>query len=392
MTMNNINATLTTTLSNTLNSLYAQAAKGDKVPAAKLHAIWMVGAEIPNDFAAIPEVTPASRRMRGRILALLVTVYISLDRDMLSSGRHVEPTHSRIARWAESEEKRIRRERMAHDTDGLENLAVLFNDSEAFIASDCCDFEAGQLIADSHGYKVVDDSNLDKLETQAERAHIMATTADLLADGCSLNRSGKLEHGGMDFSDAVRAEIGPWTYEFTTEDGEVVRLGYQGPAGQPTCPKCDGKFDHEGDCVDCGFNPRWDDEHTAWAEYIDNEERIENGYLADERRERGDRFALEFERAASCPADRLVKEYRAAWTRYRARHLAIGRALIHAPKGHGLWGHVWLSKQQWAVIEAAYAARARRTTVDKYGRPAIARERLRKEEVIRWADLAYSLL
>ncbi|MCK5016342.1 MAG: hypothetical protein KAS32_04645 [Candidatus Peribacteraceae bacterium] len=373
MPKNNNNINMNQVVANTMVRMYAEASNGVAVRPSKIHALWVVGAGLDNDLTPSKPKTPANLVLK--LMVLLVLTYVTLDRMVLASGKHREPSHSRTSRWADEETKRIQRDRVAVDTDGFEDLSVIRTDFEQFSSSNCTNFEAGQLVADCHGFKTVDDTNLDKMEAQAEKVHTMADIDDMLGDGMTLNNTGRLCHKGLDFVDAIRDEVGPWTYTFETDEGVEVVLGYEGTVSTME-----------------DMPERWTIEEESYLDDCDAKERIENGYLADERRERGDRFANEFDRALHCSSKRLVNEYRAAWTRYRARQLAIGRALVHAPRGHGLWGHGWLTKQQWMVIETTYAARAKRTTPDKWGRPHIAKERLRKEEVIKWAGLAYSLL
>jgi len=265
------------------------------------------------------------------------------------------------------------------------------SDSEAFYASDGTDLIAGQLMGDCHGAMVLDKDKLERIEAQVIKVHHMATVEDMEDDGMELNDKGKLTHKGISFADAVCDEVGPWTYDFDI-DGEEIRLGYQGTMSTETSPCCDEPMMDDGRCPGCGKDIRKEMEDNTWAAEQEHWACVEGGYMSDLRKERAHRFDLEFDRAVNCPAERIVQEYRAAWVRYRMAHLAIGRAVKSAPKGHGLWSHVWLTKDQWAVVEVAYASRARRTKVDQYGRPDIARERLVKADVIKWSTLAYSLL
>jgi len=358
-TLRAIDGSLQQTLANTMGSLYRRAREGDPtVTAAKVAAAWTVAAETPKYW--VTETPPKSTvGMRLRLFALLAWVVVALDRTRIDSGLHVEPTHSNVARWAKSQAKIVRRERLAADTAAYGDHAVCITDADAF-HSDYGDFEAGQLIADCHGYKTIDESNtLGELERFAKSSHRMASESDLISDGCEPSRHSKgrsLKHNGMDFADAVRDEIGPWMHEFTTEEGELVRMGYQGSGASATCDKCDGALDIDGTCFDCGYNPTWDDEAAAYDDEANYAESQAKRYLADGRVERSNRFATEFEHAANCSD--IVEHYRLAWVRYRDAQIRIGNALEHAPKGHGLWGLTHITKEQFAAIEFVYAKRS----------------------------------
>lgn len=354
-----VEGSLGQTLAHTVESLYRRAREGDaSVTPAKIAAAWTVATEIPKHW--VTETPPVSTPfMRLRLFALLAWAVVGLDRVRIDSGLHVEPENSKIARWSKSQEKMVRKKRQMADTAGMGDHAVCSTDVDAF-HSNYVNFEAGQLIADCHGYKTIDESNtLGELERFTKSSHRMASESDLISDGCSdVKRKGliAMEHGGMDFADAVRDEIGPWMYEFTTEEGKLICMGYQGSGALDTCDKCDGRLDSDNTCFDCGYDPLWDNQVEAFDKEADYAEAQAKRYLADSRVERSGRFADEFEHAVYC--SNIVENYRLAWARYRDAQIRIGNALDHAPKGHGLWGLTHITKEQFAAIEFVYAKRS----------------------------------
>lgn len=391
-------------LANTMARLVDQADHGQKSAMIKIHAIWETAKAVPKEYSMNPQLgklrskygKEVSRKLHGALLR----AYFANDNVRLHGQPHVEPAGGRLAWFLRSDYDR----RNTNNSCGLPQETL--DDSQAWddtlgdfteegfegeFPEDFSPREAlitASLAAGSHGWQVLEAKDLPKIRDSVERCR-MATGSDLESDGCEIRKDRKsYRHSGMTFSDSVRHAIGPWSYEFIDQDGNAITLGYEGMASTMQCVKCGALL--AGDtCLnpDCGYNPRWDLEQ-------DSHERVEyfaqanaKKWLGDTRLERSDAFEDEWLLAnAKVPKGALTRSYQDLWAHYRGAQLRIAKAIRRAPKDHSLWSLMYLTKDQFLVLEQVYAARLGLLGVEQtqYGeRARIGQRRLTDKEVMR---------
>lgn len=147
--------------------------------------------------------------------------------------------------------------------------------------------------------------------------------------------------------------IGPWEHILVgpifAEDGETIVGWGEIPdemTGEPVVLGYEPLYDTAESLDD--RRERWEAERDSHLELQDAWLGIELGFLGDLRRERARRFDVEVGIATSTSDKSTARRlYKTAWTRYRSSQLACIRAKS--------WANVWLTKRQWAFLEALYA-------------------------------------
>lgn len=366
-----------------LTRLYSRGENGEELNPSKIHACWELAARYPAPLKGKREKMDTHKK--NRVMAWLVTLFIAIDRERVSSFPHREPHGSRIAWFARRDGDRLARAIAARETEGHEDNEVLVSHygslSQAIERGDA-DGRIALLASDSVGFQVGTPQEWRLAERYIPIR--MASKEELISDGMR-DSNGRLTHGGAD--GWFRGEVGPWSYEFETDSGEIVSLGYEGMSDTTE------DIPLPWEAVSAGFVAETEAERAALKRR-----------LSDIRSERAERFVAAFEYAVECPDP--VRAYKTLWLRYRAAHLHINRGLDalracepedETPKEYyklrvaqedcALWVHVRYTRAQFNVLQHTLAQRAGMGKRMKDGRPEIARLRPRMWEVKKYAGI-----
>jgi hypothetical protein len=282
----------------------------------KLAALWEIVSH---------KATP--RKTRVGVAALATLRAWELGSQARKSGLHKDPVGSRIQWWAKKQRDLIPLAKLEEPETEIE-----------------IEIETEISVNPSDGLTEMDEETLKRAAFSESRSHKMAQPNELDNELNWYDDEGNQHRrSGVSMADS----IGPWAYALTDSEGEEI---ISEETGKPVILGYESSGEFE-------IPDRWEQESEAHVLDMHCQEGLIKGDLSDEKAERGNRFSEEFMLASETPEQDLTAAYKAAWVRYRSAQLGLSRALKSAPLDHGLWSRVYLTKDQWGILEAVYASR-----------------------------------